>query len=262
MSSAADRHDGIRAAAVLAAAVAQVVGSPLGSAIAGRSVGAVSDETGSLVTPAGYAFSIWGVIFAGSLAWAVYQALPAQRGRELHRRTGWPLAAAFAGNAVWEVLFPLVGVSLPLLPLVLLFCIVAATAVAWARLQDIRVEGLGRVLPAAVAGLLLGWVTVAAAVNAGQAGVALGAPASGTTAQIWAVVVLAVVAAIASALVLSARDAAGPFALAVVWGLVAVAADGPPAPVVIAAFAAASAVAVALVVRTVVRRDPVSLLVG
>ncbi|MCF6508607.1 hypothetical protein E9549_14505 [Blastococcus sp. MG754426] len=262
MTTDGARHDGLRAAAVLAAAVAQVVGSPLGSALAGRGVGAVSDETGSLITPAGYAFSIWGVIFAGSLAWAVYQALPAQRGRTLHRRTGWPLAAAFAGNAAWEIAFPLVGVSVPLVPLVLLLCIVAATAVAWARLQDLPVEGLGRVLPAAVTGLLLGWVTVAAAVNAGQAGVALGAPASGTTAQVWAVVVLAVVALIASALVLAARDAAGPFALAVVWGLVAVAVAGPPAPVVVAALAAASAVAVTLVVRTVVHRDPVSLLVG
>ncbi|TYP80644.1 hypothetical protein [Blastococcus xanthinilyticus] len=262
MTTNATRGDGFRIAAVLTAAVAQIAGSPLGTAIADRSVGAVSDETGSLITPAGYAFAIWGVIFAGSLAWAAYQALPAQRGRELHRRTGWPLAAAFAGNTAWEIAFPLIGISVPLVPLVLLFCIVAATAVAWARLQDLRIEGLGRLLPAAVTGLLLGWVTVAAAVNAGQAGVALGAPASGTTAQVWAVVVLAVVSLIASALVLAARHAAGPFALAVVWGLVAVAVAGPPTPVVIAAFAAASAVAVALVVRTAVHRDPATLLVG
>ncbi|MDP5185418.1 hypothetical protein QOZ88_22525 [Blastococcus sp. BMG 814] len=262
MTTNGARRDGIRAAAVLAAALAQIVGSPLGSALAGRSVGAVSDETGSLITPAGYAFTVWGVIFAGSLAWAVYQALPAQRGRALHRGTGWPLAAAFAGNAAWEIAFPLIGVSVPLVPLVLLFCIVAATAVAWARLQELPVEGLGRVLPAAVAGLLLGWVTVAAAVNAGQAGVALGAPASGTTAQVWAVVALIAVALIASALVLSARAAAGPFTAAVVWGVLAVAVAGGPAPVVVTALAAAGAVAVALVVRTVVRRDPVTLLVG
>ncbi|MCZ2858640.1 hypothetical protein [Blastococcus sp. VKM Ac-2987] len=262
MAASGAGQDGIRVAAVLAAAVAQVAGSPLGSALAGRSVGAVSDETGSLITPAGYAFTIWGVIFGGALAWAVYQALPAQRDRELHRRTGWPLAAAFAGNAAWEIAFPLIGVSVPLVPLVLLFCIVAATAVAWARLQDLPVEGLGRVLPAAVTGLLLGWVTVAAVVNAGQAGVALGAPASGTAAQLWAVVALIAVALVACALVLAARAAAGPFALAVVWGVLAVAVDGGPAPVVVAAVATASAVVVALVVRTAVRRDPVTLLVG
>ncbi len=59
------------------AAVAQIAGSPLGTALAGRSVGEVSDATRALITPAGYAFSIWGPIFAGALAWAVYQALPA-----------------------------------------------------------------------------------------------------------------------------------------------------------------------------------------
>ncbi|WP_040337675.1 hypothetical protein [Candidatus Blastococcus massiliensis] len=257
-----DRRDGIRAAAVVVAAVAQVVGSPLGSAVSDRSVGDVSDETGSLITPAGYAFSIWGVIFAGALAWAVHQALPSQRGRELHRRTGWPLALAFAGNAVWEILFPLIGISQPLLPVVVIFGIVAATAVAWARLQDLSPDGLGRLLPAALAGLLLGWVTIAATVNTGQAGVALGAEPTGTAAEWWAVAALVAVGLIASGLVLAARVAAGPFALAAVWGLVAVAVDVAPTLVVVAALGAAAAVTVALVVRTVARREPVELLVG
>lgn len=258
----ADRRDGIRAAAVVVAAVAQVAGSPLSAAVADRSVGDVSDETGSLITPAGYAFSIWGVIFAGALAWAVYQALPGQRSRALHRRTGWPLALAFAGNALWEMVFPLAGLDLPVLPVVIIFGIVAATAVAWARLQDLAPDGLGRLLPAVVAGLLLGWVTIAATVNAGQAGVALGAEPTGTAAEWWAVAALAAVGTIASLLVLRARVAAGPFAAAAVWGLVAVAVDVQPGTVVVAALVAAAAIAAALVVRTAARREPVTLLVG
>ena len=93
------RADALRAGAVLLAAIAQIAGSPLGAALAGRSVGEVSDATRALITPAGYAFSIWGPVFALALAWAVYQALPGQRDRAVHRATGWPLAAAFAGNA-------------------------------------------------------------------------------------------------------------------------------------------------------------------
>lgn len=255
-------RDGARAAAVVLAALAQIGGSPLGTALAGRSVGEVSDRTESLITPAGYAFTIWGVIFAGSLAWAVHQALPAQRVRELHRRTGWPLAAAFAGNAVWEVLFPLLGVSWPVGPAVLLVAIVVATAVAWARLQDVRTEGLDRWLPPALAGLLLGWVCVAAAVQVASAGVALGAPATGGPARLWAVFAVVVVAVLAAALVLWARTAAGPFALAVVWGLVAIAVDGGPSVVTVAALGAAAAVAGAVVVRAVTRPDRVMLLIG
>jgi hypothetical protein len=215
-----------------------------------------------LITPAGYAFTIWAVVFAGSLAWAGYQALPSQRGRALHRRTGWPLALAFAGNALWEVLFPLIGVSQPLVPAVLLFGIVTAAALAWSRVQDLRSEGLDRLLPTAVAGLLLGWVSVATAVNVASAGVALGASATGEQARLWAVFALVAVAVTVSALVLAAQTAAGPYALAVVWGLVAIAADGGPTVVTVSALAAAATVAVALGVRTVVRRDPASLLVG
>ena len=45
-------------------------------------VGNVSDRYPTYVVPAGYAFSIWSVIFALSLAYAVWQALPAQRAKE------------------------------------------------------------------------------------------------------------------------------------------------------------------------------------
>lgn len=255
-------RDTARAVAVVVAAVAQIAGSPLGTALAGRSVGEISERTQSLITPAGYAFTIWAVIFAGSLAWAVYQALPSQRDRALHRRTGWPLALAFAGNALWEVLFPLVGVSQPVVPAVLLLGIVAATAVAWSRVQDLRSQGLDRLLPTAVAGLLLGWVTVAAAVNLASAGVALGAPATGGQARVWAVFALVAVAVLASAIVLSAQAAAGAFALAVAWGLVAIAVEGGPSVVTVSALAAAATVVVALGVRAAVRPDPASLLVG
>jgi hypothetical protein len=256
------RADALRAGAVVLAAVAQIVGSPLGTAIAGRSVGEVSDESRSLITPAGYAFSIWGPIFALALAWAVYQALPGQRDRAVHRATGWPLAAAFAGNAVWELLFPLVGDRAPVLPAVLLFAIVAAAATAWARLQDMPLTGLPRLLPAAVTGLLLGWVTLASAVQVATAGVALGAPAQGTAAQMWAVVALAAVAALGTALVWVARVAAGPFALAVVWGLLAVAVDGGPGVVTAAAVGATVVVTAALGVRVAGRQERGALLVG
>jgi hypothetical protein len=256
------RADALRAGAVLVGAVAQIAGSPLGSALAGRSVGEVSDATRALITPAGYAFSIWGPVFALALAWAVYQALPGQRDRPVHRATGWPLAAAFAGNAVWELLFPLVGDRVPVLPAVLLFAIVAAAAIAWARLQAMPLTGLPRLLPAAVTGLLLGWVTLAAAVQVGSAGVALGAPARGAAAQVWAVVALGAVAVLGTALVGVARVAAGPFALAVVWGLVAVAVDGGPGVVTVAAVCAAAVVTAALGIRVAGRRERGALLVG
>jgi len=258
--------DSTRVVAVVVAAVAQIVGSPLGTLVSGRSVGDVSDGARSLVTPAGYAFSIWGLVFLGSLAWAVYQALPAQRTRLVHRVTGWPLALAFAGNTVWEVVYPLGG-AWQYVAQVLIFGITAAAAVGFARLQRTEVQhdltGAARVLPAATAGLLLGWVTVAPVANVGNTGVALGADPGATYSTVAAVAALVAVALIGAFVVLNAEVAAGPFAAAVVWGVLAIAATGGPLPVVVAAFGASAVVVVALVVRAAAPRVSArALLVG
>lgn len=248
--------DTTRVVVVVLAAVAQVVGSPLGSVLSGNSVGDVSDGARSLVTPAGYAFSIWGLVFLGSLAWAVYQALPAQRTRLVHRVTGWPLAAAFAGNAVWETVYPFGGVW-QYVTQVLIFAITASAAVGFARLQreEVRADlrGWARALPAATAGLLLGWVTVAPVAQVGNTGVALGADPATTSSEVWAVAAMVAVALVGSLVVLRAHVAAGPFAAAVVWGLVAIAAAGGPTPVTVAALGAAAVVLVALAARAVSR---------
>lgn len=254
-------RDTPRIVAVVVTAVAQIVGSPLGAALAGRSVGDVSDADRSLVTPAGWAFGIWGVIFAGSLAWAVYQALPAQREREVHRRTGWPLALAFGGNAVWEVVYPQGG-AWQYVAQVLIFGITAAAAVAYVRLQTLPVDGLARLLPRATAGLLLGWLTVASVANVGSTGVALGLSPDTLAAQAWAVAALVTVAGVAVAVLLGSWVAAGPFAAAVIWGLLGIAGADGPRQVAVAAISAAVIVLVALAGRALTRSDRSELLVG
>ena len=47
--------------------------------INGQQTGEISDRFQTYFTPAGYVFSIWGVIYLGLLAYAVFQALPRQR---------------------------------------------------------------------------------------------------------------------------------------------------------------------------------------
>lgn len=62
-----------------------------------------SDSARTLITPAGWAFAIWGPLFAGSFAFAIYQALPAQRQSALLALIGWPAAGAFAAIGMWAV---------------------------------------------------------------------------------------------------------------------------------------------------------------
>lgn len=257
-----DRGDVVRAAAVVAAALAQVVGSPLGSALPGaRSVAEVSDTYATVVTPAGYAFAIWGLIFAACLAYAVYQALPAQLDRRVHRRVGWWLAAAFTANAVWELVFPQEGTWL-LVANALIVVVVATTATALARLQHPEPEGLDRALPTAAASLLLGWVTIATVANVAISGVHLGAPTDSALASAAGIVALVAAAVVVLDVTLRLRVSAGPFAAAAAWGVLAVARNSPPTPVELAAWAALAIIVVGVLAQVWRTRRVVRTLLG
>ena len=122
--------DRIRAVFVVVFAVAQVLAAPVTSLTMGPAAdqGPISDANLSPVTPAGYAFAIWALIYAGSLVLAVYQLLPSQLSRTVHRRTGWWLVGAFAASTVWVPIFGTRIIWLSQLVIIMLVvCLVFAT---------------------------------------------------------------------------------------------------------------------------------------
>ena len=126
----------------LARQVVTVVGA-LFQVLAGAVVpiGAIAKETPSLVIPADYAFAIWGPIFLLCLAYAAYQALPANRQNPLLRGVGWFFAGAFFLNGLWEVLVPL---RQPVLLQAILAGIFACLAISYLRLVGSERGGLNR----------------------------------------------------------------------------------------------------------------------
>jgi len=71
--------------------------------IGGQTTGAISDQYDSMFTPAGFTFSIWGVIYSGLLAFVIVQALPRfRREASLHRMDG-PFMLNGLLNAAWIV---------------------------------------------------------------------------------------------------------------------------------------------------------------
>jgi hypothetical protein len=70
-------------AAPLICAILQILTPILPQLGIGEPIGDQSDMVRSLVTPAGWAFSIWGPLYAGSTLFAVFQALPSQRENRL-----------------------------------------------------------------------------------------------------------------------------------------------------------------------------------
>lgn len=70
----------------------------------GKTNGDISNMRKTAFTPAGYAFSIWGFIYALAAGFAVWQALPAQAGY-VASRIGPYMALNLVCNGLWSVVF-------------------------------------------------------------------------------------------------------------------------------------------------------------
>ncbi|TQM09560.1 tryptophan-rich sensory protein [Pseudonocardia kunmingensis] len=242
LSPHATRADLVRNIAVALLAIVQVVVA----VVAGDAVGPVAREYATPLLAAGWTFAVWLPIYAGFLGYAAYQALPGQRARQVHRRTGWWLAASAVFNAAWVLAF---GAGwLPLAELLILALLVCV-AVAYGRFTRTPADGvLERVLVRGTVALYTGWVSLATALGTAATGVWIGLPGAGPLAVIAAIVVLLAVTAVVSWAVL-AGTAVVPLAAAVVWAIAGTALNDPPAGVVVA-----GAVAIVVVIASVVRR--------
>jgi hypothetical protein len=189
----------------------------------GTSMSAVSAASRTPVVPAGYAFSIWSLIFVLAAAYGIWQFLPANRESALARRTGWPLAGAFAANTIWQVTSQItgsVGFGLFAIILVSLACALAALFMA----RNTPEAGVGpRWIVTPLTGLLAGWLTAASFVNLSSAArYANILPEHGLAATLFAVVILLAAGGAAAAIIwLLNRDAAW-FAAALAWALIGV----------------------------------------
>jgi hypothetical protein len=208
-----------------AAAVAQVLVPTVGPVLAGTREGA--DRYDTVITPPGYAFSIWAPIFAASLATA------ARPRGAVDRTTARWLAGAYALNAGWSVAAQ--SDRFVVTP-ALLGASVGSAAAAFRRLQ--RPDG--DAVAAGSTGLLLGWTALAATVNAFAAVRARG----GNPVPEVAASAAGGVAAVVAATVAASRRGWLPLAAATAWGLGTTAGDGSR-PRVVRAVAAAGAAAVA-----------------
>ena len=133
-----------------------------GTAIPDAAGGALAADA-TLIAPAGPAFSIWSVIYLGLVAYTVWQALPGQAGRPVHRRVGYWIAASLALNAAWigSVQADLLGLSVVVIVALLVVLVLIMRVLASARAASWQeaavVDG--------TFGLYLGWVSVATVAN-------------------------------------------------------------------------------------------------
>jgi translocator protein len=239
--------DLVRSAVVVLFAVVQtVVAGIAGSGAAGEPIGDIARRYATPLLAADWAFAIWVPIYLGFLAYAGYQLLPRQRGRQVHRDTGWWLLASAVCNAGWVLSF---GAGwLPLAELLIIGLLVSL-AVVFGRLSRVSAESVAeRVLMRGPVAVYTGWVSLAVVLSTAATGAWVGLPGSGALAAIAAVVVLLAVTAIVCWVVLSGTAVVG-YAAATVWAITGVALNDPPSGVVVA-----GAIAIVAVLASTTRR--------
>ncbi|RAL24662.1 hypothetical protein DL240_00185 [Lujinxingia litoralis] len=193
----------------------------------GRSVGAISETFFSnvLIIPAGYAFSIWGFIYAGILTLALLQALPRFAERARYQRARLPLIVTMLFNAAWLLSWQslLFGTSLLVIAAQLASAIWLYQAFATHRGRpdpELR-QGwsLARLIRWTL-GAYVAWLTIATVLNASALLVSLGWEGWGLDAVTWSVIMLVTAALIGAALRLGLDEPL--VALVFIWAFIAV----------------------------------------
>ncbi len=220
--------------------------------LGGRLTADVSNANPTLITPAGYVFSIWGIIYTLLGVFVIFQALPSQSGKEFVQKIGWLFVLSSLLNICWLFLwqFDYLGISV-----VLMFLLLASLIAVYLRLNigkstvPMR-EKLAVHLPFSV---YLGWITIASIANVAVTLVSIRWDGFGIAFETWALFVIAVALLIALLVVATRRDVA--YGLVIIWALVGIAAKQSGYPnIIMATEIGALVVAIALVLSILYSR--------
>jgi len=207
---------------VLAFALTVVVNGLAGSTtiLGGKLTSAISDANPSLITPAGYVFSIWGIIYILLGVFVIFQVLPSQKGGDYQRKIGWLFVLSSLLNVAWLFLWQFEYLSLSV---VLMFLLLATLIAIYLRLNigkssvSMR-ERLAVHLPFSV---YLGWITIASIANVTVALVSVNWGGFGVSQGTWAFLIVIIALVITLLVIATRRDVA--YGLVIIWAFLGIA---------------------------------------
>ena len=216
----------------------------------GQNTGDISDRFAIYFVPAGYVFSIWGLIYLGLIGFTVYQALPSQRENPRLRRVGYLYAVSSALNIIWILLWHyniFVGTIIAMLGLL------ASLIAIYVRLGIgvTPVRTVEKWLVNVPFSIYLGWITVAIIANASQLLFYLNWNGWGINPQAWAIIMIGAATIVGLLMTLLRRDIA--YLLVLVWALAGIGVKHLAAPAVSAAAWFATVLVVLMVIFLIVR---------
>ena len=234
-------------------AVIFINGLANGIPLNGQNTGEISAKYPSLFTPAGFTFSIWGLIYLSLTAFVIYQALPAQRGNQTLAKITPLFIANCVANAAWIFVwhYDLLWLSLLLMAAILLTLIQIYRTLLAAGPAGSKSEWLFLRLPFS---LYTGWITVASIANISCVQIAMGWDNAGLSAVDWTILKLAIAGAVGATVILRLRDI--PYVLIIAWAAFGIASKQVAMPEVAGAATMLSVLAVLLAVAEALRKSP------
>lgn len=189
---------------------------PLG----GQSTGEISDRFRVYFVPAGYVFSIWGVIYLLWIAFTLYQFVPEHARRPRVASLGYWFAASNVLNALWLVCW---HYHQFVLSLVVMVALLASLIVCYIRagVWHVPAPPVERLCVDLMFATYLGWITVATVANATDVLWLLGWDGWGIAAQDWTVALLAICSLVGLYMAWEHGDV--PFQLVLLWAFVGIA---------------------------------------
>jgi benzodiazapine receptor len=236
--------DTVRQGANVLATLAVIVVNGLANALPlnGQGTGEISDRFEVFFVPAGYVFSIWGLIYLALLGFSIFQALPAQRENPRLRSIGYLYVLSCAANIAWIYLWHYEFFELTLVAMLTLLILLVVIYLR-VGIGQIRVSTAEKWLVQIPFSIYLGWITVATIANVTSLLDYLGWGGWGIAPEVWAVIMLVAGAIIASAVSITRGDVA--YVLVIVWAFAGIAVKHSGTPLV-AVTAGLMAVVVAL----------------
>lgn len=177
------------------------------------STAAISDKFSTLFTPAGYVFAIWGIIYIGWIAYAVFPFLNKKHDGQLLKAFPSFIIAAIA-NMLWLVLWHYEQLGLS----VIVMLILLGSLIIVYRKLEIGITKVPKQVMWMVnipVSIYLGWISVATIANISAFLTQIQWDRFGQPAYIWAILMIIVAAALGGLMIFLRKDMA--FAGVLIW---------------------------------------------
>jgi len=196
----------------------------------GLNTGQISDRFHVYFVPAGYVFSIWGLIYLGLIAYAFYQALPAQNTNPRLQAIAGPVCLSGVANCAWIFLWHYEQFVATLAAMLILLASLIAVYLRLRR-QSGTVAAVERWAVDTTFSVYLGWITVATVANITAVLDYVGWDRFSLAPEGWLIVMLIAVLVISALMAVRQQDSV--YVSVIVWALVGIAVRHAATPLVV-----------------------------